>query len=74
MKDLREKFDLYERMGVREYWVIDPSGEWLSRFARAQNGRYGEAESRDSSFTKGPISSLILEGFSIDPSDIFSAE
>jgi len=74
MKDLREKFDLYERMGVREYWVIDPQGEWLNRFVRAQDGRYGEAESRDLSFAKGPISSLVLDGFSIDPSEIFSAE
>ncbi|MGO8695853.1 MAG: Uma2 family endonuclease [Rectinemataceae bacterium] len=74
MKDIREKFDLYERMGVREYWVIDPSGEWLSRFVRGADGRYGEAESRDPLFLKGPVDSLILEGFSVDPADIFAAE
>jgi len=26
-KDLHEKYDLYQRSGVREYWVIDPPGQ-----------------------------------------------
>jgi Uma2 family endonuclease len=28
-KDLNEKFRLYERVGVREYWVIDPAAKSL---------------------------------------------
>ena len=28
-KDQREKFELYQSRGVREYWVLDPAGEWL---------------------------------------------
>jgi Uma2 family endonuclease len=74
VKDLREKYDLYERMGVREYWVIDPTAESIHRFVRGENGRYGPAELRDPIFRKGPIESTVLEGFSFDPAEIFAAD
>ncbi len=32
-QDLKRKRDLYERLGVREYWQFDPTGETLGRFA-----------------------------------------
>ncbi|UFP93451.1 Uma2 family endonuclease [Gloeobacter morelensis] len=28
-KDLETKRDLYESLGVREYWLFDPKGEWI---------------------------------------------
>ncbi len=31
--DLKRKRDLYERLGVREYWQFDPTGETLGRLA-----------------------------------------
>jgi Uma2 family endonuclease len=71
---LRQKFDLYERMGVREYWIVDPAGEWINRFDRGSGGRFGEPEARDPLFKKGPIPSKVLEGFSIDPTELFAAE
>ena len=71
---LRKKFDLYERMGVREYWIVDPAGEWIKRFDRGADGRFGEAEGRDPAMKKGPIASIVLEGFSIDPAELFAAE
>ena len=74
VKDLREKFDLFERMGVREYWVIDPPGESINRFVRGQDGRFGRAELREPFFRKDPIASTVLEGFSIDPVELFAAE
>jgi Uma2 family endonuclease len=74
VKDLREKFDLYQRMGVREYWIIDPAGEWLNRFVRGEDGRFGPAELRYPLFKKGPIASMVLEGFSVDPAEIFAEE
>jgi len=74
VKDLREKYDLYERMGVREYWVIDPAGESIDRFVRGDTGRFGKGELREPLFKKGPIRSTVLEGLVFDPEEIFAAE
>jgi Uma2 family endonuclease len=74
MRSFREKFDLYERMGLREYWIVDPAGEWINRFDRGEDGRFGKPEVRDPVFMKGPIASTVLEGFSIDPAELFAAE
>jgi len=73
-KDLREKFDLFQRMGVREYWLIDPAGSWINRLERGADGRFGEPEVRDPVKLRGKIPSLVLEGFVIDPEDLFAAE
>ena len=40
-KDLKIKFDRYERAGVREYWVVDPAGKTVQIFALGPDGRYG---------------------------------
>lgn len=71
---LRNKFDLYERMGLREYWIVEPAGEWINRFDRGEGGRFGRPEVRDAVLKKGPIASLVLEGFSIDPAELFATE
>ena len=73
-RDLRDKFAVYEKHGVREYWIVDPAGEWIKRFDRGADGRFGEAEGRDPAMKKGPIASIVLEGFSIDPAELFAAE
>ncbi len=42
-EDLRSKYDLYERLGVREYFLFDPLGEYLRppcQGYRLQQGRY----------------------------------
>ncbi|MDP3176282.1 MAG: Uma2 family endonuclease [Spirochaetaceae bacterium] len=74
VKDLREKYDLYERMGVREYWVVDPAGESIDRFVRGDAGRFGKGELREPLFKKEPIRSTVLEGLVFDPQEIFAAE
>lgn len=42
-EDTVEKKTLYERLGVREYWLFDPKGEWIKSQLlgyRLQGGRY----------------------------------
>ena len=39
-KDLKEKFFLYERVGVKEYWVADPFNRTITVFILEENKRY----------------------------------
>ena len=39
-KDLSKKFDLYERAGVREYWIVYPNEQFIQVY-RLINGVYG---------------------------------
>lgn len=43
-KDLKLKFNLYERQGVREYWVVHPVEQTLMVFKRGEDGKYGTTE------------------------------
>jgi len=39
-KDLKEKFFLYERVKVKEYWIIDPSNETLTVYTLGKDEKY----------------------------------
>lgn len=71
-KDLNEKFRLYERHGVREYWVVDPGNKSIQVRHLRSAGGYDEGELRDPLREYGAISSLALEGFSVDPAELFA--
>ncbi|AGK95464.1 Uma2 family endonuclease [Clostridium pasteurianum] len=38
------KFNKYEKAGVKEYWIIEPEGKFLSIFTLQKNKRYGRPE------------------------------
>ncbi len=67
-KDIKEKFYLYERMGVKEYWIINPTDETLIAFILDSNGKYGRPEiySREDTIQVG-----VLTGLSIPLKNIF---
>ncbi len=71
-KDLNEKYRLYEREGVREYWALEPRSCWLHRYVLGEDRRYGEALVREKGDGLGVASSAVLAGFSFDPDSIFS--
>ena len=48
-KDLKEKFVLYERVGVEEYWIVHPVEKAVTVYRRGPEGLYG----RPSVYTAG---------------------
>ncbi len=71
-KDQHEKFDLYERHGVREYWIIDPGNRSIIVFRPGPGGHYDAGELRERARDFGPIASRALAGFSVDPALLFA--
>jgi Uma2 family endonuclease len=67
-RDLREKFDLYERSGVREYWVVYPSDKGITVYTLQENGKYDEGTTYE--FT-GKVPVGIFEGLEIDLQELF---
>lgn len=43
-KDRSEKKKLYERSGVKEYWIVDPFNYTIEVFTLSDKGKYEEAE------------------------------
>lgn len=71
-KDLSVKFDLYERHGVREYWVVDPGNKSVQVWRQKPEGGFDEGELRDLLRDASPIASKVLEGFVVDPRPLFA--
>ncbi len=67
-KDMREKLSLYERHGVREYWVIHPAEEILLVFLPGADGNYARPRvySRDD-----VVAVKIFRGLKIHLSEVF---
>jgi Uma2 family endonuclease len=38
------KFNKYEKIGVKEYWIVEPEGKFISIFTLQENKRYGRPE------------------------------
>ena len=64
--DLGARRDLYERSGVREYWVLDPRAETVT-LLRLADGSFAEAASED-----GRLRSTVVPGLVVDPADVFA--
>ncbi len=43
-KDMKTKLSLYERVGVKEYWLVDPAHKTVQVYLLGPEGRYGRAD------------------------------
>lgn len=77
-KDLNEKFHLYEKRGVKEYWVIDPGNKYIEIFHL--QSKEENTEKYDNGTIIPPVGrqeentiavSDILKGFQIDVNELF---
>jgi Uma2 family endonuclease len=67
-KDLHEKYALYEKYGVKEYWVIYPVEKILTIFLLDQTGKYQTRKP----LTRGDKArSVVLDGFEINLDEVF---
>ncbi|MEI6875060.1 MAG: Uma2 family endonuclease [Spirochaetota bacterium] len=71
-KDLNEKFRVYERAGVCEYWVVDPFARSLCLYRPGAPGRFDRGELHERSDRPERVESRVLEGFSIDMQKLFA--
>ena len=62
------KFNLYQRAGVREYWIVDPAGKSVQVFA-LEDGRYS---AKDFGGPGDQLRAGIFEDCVIDLSQVFS--
>lgn len=66
-KELKNKYEVYEESGVKEYWIIHPSEQTLLVYTLTEQ-KYIPSRL----FTPGDIvSSNCIEGFSLDLHDVF---
>lgn len=81
-KDMNEKYRLYEKHGVREYWVIDPAGGYLHIYSLGEDGRFGKPrifvvpQKSAASKDDGPpltAETVALPGLIVDLTKLFDA-
>jgi len=79
-KDLNEKFRLYEKQGVKEYWIVDPGNKYINVFHlivdKNEVGKYDEGTLVPPSdwHDKNTIAeSLVLDGFKVDVKALFDS-
>jgi Uma2 family endonuclease len=70
-KDRKEKFVLYERVGVKEYWLVSPDEKLVEVFRLGPGGKYGRPEIY---CEIDKVQLGILKKIAIDLSVVFSIE
>ncbi len=68
-KDIKIKLSLYERAGVKEFWIVYPEGKTVMVFTLQQQGRYGRPEVYSD---KDAVTPVIFGDLSIELSSVFS--
>ena len=67
-KEMREKFEVYEEAGVREYWIVDPERETVIVYVLNEQGKYIGLPPRTS---EQLISPAIFPELQIDLGEVF---
>lgn len=70
VRDHVEKRDLYERSGVREYWVVDPVGRRLTIYRRDEAGGGFLPGSIEAAEGEMPVA--VLPGLTVDWTAVFA--
>ena len=63
------KYRLYQRAGVREYWIVDPDNKTVQVF-RLEDGRYDAPDV----YTSGGVPTALWDDFSVDLARVFTED
>ena len=67
-KELKNKYEVYEEAGVKEYWIVSPQDCYFLQY-KLENGKYSPSKMQ----TIGDVVTTdILEGFSLDLTALFA--
>ncbi len=66
------KRHLYDRAGVREYWIVDPEIEVVKVYRRSDNGTFPKV-AEPSREGGGVLETPLLPGFALPLTDLFEA-
>jgi Uma2 family endonuclease len=65
--DRADKFDLYEKHGVREYWIVDPQAQLIEVYVRD-----GETLKRQGAYVPGgSFTSTVLPQLTVQAAEVF---
>ncbi len=67
-RDLTDKMKLYEKHGVKEYWLVFPLEKTIMVYELKDNGY----ELFSYATEKGKVKSKVLEGFELEVEEVFS--
>lgn len=65
--DLRVKYKVYEKSGVREYWIVDPHSKSVHVFC-LEGGKYALDQEVEQ---QGAVQSRVIAGFAVQVESIF---
>ncbi|MDR0507797.1 MAG: Uma2 family endonuclease [Dysgonamonadaceae bacterium] len=66
--DLNEKFNLYEAVGVKEYWVVSPKEKGINVFILQEDGKYDRGTVYEGNVN---VPVLTLKGLNINTEELF---
>ena len=67
-KEMRNKFEVYEESGVKEYWVVVPGEKIFLQYMLDRDGKYVQTQP----LTSGDkVTTPILPGFELDLEELF---
>lgn len=66
--DMKKKFKLYERSGVKEYWIVDPEMKSVEIYALGTQGSFTLSAGLTE---QGSAASAVLSGFEMSLTQIF---
>jgi len=70
-RDMNEKFSLYEKAGVGEYWVVYPNDNAVTVFLLKKDGKYNNGTTYELIYGAKKVPVKTLKGLIIDLEELF---